>query len=576
MTAPAVSPPTTTTTATGPTLRDSTTVARALSRLVVIATIAAVAALVVVPIYFVMRSAVEDDARGVRSLQDSHAFGEALRTTVALGAGSVVVATVVGSTLAWFAHTLPRGRRWLGVLPLFPLVLPPLALVTGYGFLLSPDIGFLNRLIRALPLAPWETGPFDVYTVPWMILITGLPLASFVFLFVRASLGQMHQDLFDAAAASGAGPFRVYYRVVLPLTRPAIVYGVLTVALLSLGQFTVPLLLGRQVGVTVLSTEMYFELQGYPPDIAVASAYGLPIVAAGLIFICLQRILLRDGSRFVTSGARGARPLRPSGRIAQGCLALYGLFVMVLPLTALVIVSLQPSWSGDVDVSTFTLDAYREVLFDNDALMEAVFNSLRYALGTVVLTVPTAYLVARLIHRRRHPALVGILEAAALASLGIPAVIFGIGFLLAFTEGPFRLYSTDLGMVIVYSVLMLPFAVRVQLSARANIGDEMDAAAAANGAGLVRRTLRIDLPLMRSALASGAAVVILLTSHEFSASLLVRSVRTEVMGSVLYQLWFDGAFPTAAVMALLMCVVTAVAVGLALLAGGRGALEGSD
>ena len=50
----------------------------------------------------------------------------------------------------------------------------------------------------------------------------------------------------------------MFFRVTLPLLRPVLVYGGGVALLLGLGQFTGPLLLGRNAGITVLTTDMYF------------------------------------------------------------------------------------------------------------------------------------------------------------------------------------------------------------------------------------------------------------------------------------------------------------------------------
>jgi iron(III) transport system permease protein len=109
-----------------------------------------------------------------------------------------------------------------------------------------------------------------------------------------------------------------------------------------------------------------------------------------------------------------------------------------------------------------------------------------------------------------------------------------------------------------------------------NLGHDLADAAATSGAGPLRRLLLIDLPLMKSSLGGAAALIVVLASHEFSASVLVRSVQTQVMGTVLYDLFAFGSYPQTAVMALLTCVVTGAGVLFALRLGGRGAFERAD
>ncbi len=70
--------------------------------------------------------------------------------------------------------------------------------------------------------------------------------------------------------------------------------------------------------------------------------------------------------------------------------------------------------------------------------------------------------------------------------LGIPAVLFGAGFLLTYTEGPFVLYGTRWVIVLVYVTLMLPFATRMQLSAMVSLGDGYVEAARVSGSGVIQ------------------------------------------------------------------------------------------
>lgn len=538
--------------------------------------IALTAAVIAIPLGFVLARALADNARGVREMVHHDTFWSVLRTTLELTAGSLLIAVPLGTALAWCVHFLPRQRRWLSVFPFAPLLVPPLALVTGWAFLVDPNIGFLNQLIRWLsPFGNPAEGPFDVYTMTWIVIITGLGLASFVFVFVRASLGQLQQEVIDAAAASGAGSIRTFLRVILPLIRPGIVYGALTVVLLSLGQFAVPLLLGRQHSINVLTTEIYYRSSTFPPDYALASALGLPVLVGGLVFLAVQRYVLRDQGRFVTAGGRSSQPLTTNGWKAQLFLVCYAVITVAGPLLALCLVALQPYWSKDVSLGALTLDNFRTVLFDRVDLSEAIRNSLLFAAGTALIVLPVGYVCARVIYlRSQSPLLAAAQDVIVSAPLGIPAVIFGQGFLLAYTQSPLRLYGEDLGLILVYVAIMVPFSVRLQLVAMVNLGLEPHAAAAAAGAGWFRRLVAIELPLLRPALASAAALVVVMTSYEFSASVLVRSQETQVMGTVLYDLWNFGSYPHAAVMALLMCLVTAIGVGLVGLWGGRGQLEG--
>ncbi|HET7720827.1 MAG TPA: hypothetical protein VFK43_12740, partial [Acidimicrobiales bacterium] len=71
---------------------------------------------------------------------------------------------------------------------------------------------------------------------------------------------------------------------------------------------------------------------------------------------------------------------------------------------------------------------------------------------------------------------------------------------------------------------------------------------------------------------AGALMFVLLT-HEFAASLLVRAPTTQVMGTVLFDYYTNGSYPLVATIALIMTVVTAIGVTAAVVLGGSDALD---
>ncbi|EME22648.1 ABC transporter permease [Rhodococcus triatomae] len=521
------------------------------------------------PVYFVLDAALAEGGTGFSQMMGDPSLGRTVRITVLLALGSVVISTALGVVMAWGAQGLSRRKRWLGYIPLIPLVMPALAAVTGYGYFLNPSIGYGNLLMRKLMFwSDAESGPFDVNTVPFILIVTATLLTSFVYLFVRSTLSQLDQGVYDAAAASGATPTRAFLRVILPLLRPAMVYSSLTVMLLALGQFAVPLFLGRQQNLNVLSTAMYVSMSSAPPNIQLAAAYGLPIIVAGIVFLAIQRFALRDQDRFVSTGTKGAaRALSKSGWFSQATLVLYGLFAVAAPIACVAIVAFQPYWSKDIAMGEFTLDNFRAVLA-NPKLTDAIGNTITYSITATAIAVPLGYLCAKILYaRRQQKVIASIVDVLVSMSLGIPAVIFGVGFLLAYTHGPLNLYGRGAGLVVVYIVVTLPFITRMVLVSLVNLGSNLVDAGAACGGPLWRRILTLELPMLRPTLGNVTALCLILTAQEFGASILVRSSQTQVMSTVLYDQFANGSNSQVAVMAFLMCAITGVSVLLALAIG---------
>ena len=253
-------------------------------------------------------------------------------------------------------------------------------------------------------------------------------------------------------------------------------------------------------------------------------------------------------------------------------IALYSLMATFLPLAALTIVSLNKFWTAKIRPSVFTLDNFRK-LFDNEVITDGIVNSVTSALLAVAISLPVGFIAANvLLYGRKHRVLRSILDFVIAMPLGIPAVVFGAGFLMTYTQGPLVLYGTRWVIVLVYVTLMLPFATRMQLSALIGLGTGYVEAARVSGSGIIATNLKVVVPLMRSALGGAAALIFVLLTHEFAASVLVRSSDTQVMGTVLFDAWSNGTYPLVAAIALVMTVVTAVGVLAAVLLGGSESL----
>ena len=185
---------------------------------------AALVYMIVLPLYRLQSLAFADGAQGYKSQYGRDGIGVVLWTTAQLAFFSLVIAMVLGTILAFATSRLPRKYAFLRIVPVLPIVLPAVANVVGWAFLLSPGPGYLNAAMRHLPW--WnhlESGPIDIYTPTWIIILTGFGLTSFVYLFVSAGMASISAEHLEAAQTSGSSTIGVFFRVVLPLLRPSLI-----------------------------------------------------------------------------------------------------------------------------------------------------------------------------------------------------------------------------------------------------------------------------------------------------------------------------------------------------------------
>ena len=502
-------------------------------------------------------------------------IGQTIGTTVILAIFSSLFALILGTLLAWCTSLLPSRVKTIGeVAPLLPLVIPAVAAVTGWIFLLSPRVGYINAALRELPfLSDLDEGPFDVYSTTWIVLITGLLLSSFVYVFVLTGLKSLGQELEAAASASGARPMRRFFTITLPLLRPSITFAAGVVFLLGLGQFTAPLLLGRTAKIDVLTTEMFYLTLRYPIDFGLGAALGFPILVAGILVVFAQRWLLGEQRRYIVVSAKSKYAIRTTRWWAAAVIALYVLLTTVLPLLAILYVSFSPFWSGSISFDVLTTRHWENVL-SNPVLLAGIWTSIQTSLIAIVILIPLGFAVAfgLLDSTRVWKPIRIVLDLIATTPMAVPASLMGFGLLFAYSGPPFNLYGTAAVLIITYVTLMVGHATRLQLTTLLATGPEFLEASKACGAGAWRSFFRVLLPMARKGVASTAALTFVLLFHEFSASLMVRSARTQVIGSVMYDVWTGGVYAEVAVLAIIMVVVTIFGVALALLVGGKDSL----
>src|SRR6266850_98957 len=185
-------------------------------------------------------------------LQDPD-FWRALWTTLALAAGMTVIAVSIGTVLAFImVRTDVPGRRWLEVLLLVPIFTSAVVLAFGYVVAAGP-VGIVSTWVKdVIGVVPW-----DIYSLPSLIVIAGLTHVPHVYLYTAAGLRGIGSDVEEAARIVGASPFRVALAVSLPMVRPSIAFATVLVFFLGFELFGLPLVLGDPANRLVLTTYLY-------------------------------------------------------------------------------------------------------------------------------------------------------------------------------------------------------------------------------------------------------------------------------------------------------------------------------
>ncbi len=204
----------------------------------------------------------------------------ALRNTLFLAVVAPVVVLGLTSIVAWIVvKTKLPGRRVLDALAFTPIVFPGLILAVG-----------LIWVYLILPL------PVSIYGTIWILLIA--KVTRFMPYGIRAcsaSLIQIHKELEEASTTSGASWLETFRRVTLPLLRPTLLAAGIYIAILSIREFSTPVLLYSNES-RVLSI-IIWELWDDGVITQLAALAMLMIGGLGILVFALQRLGGRLGAR---------------------------------------------------------------------------------------------------------------------------------------------------------------------------------------------------------------------------------------------------------------------------------------
>jgi iron(III) transport system permease protein len=475
----------------------------------------------------------------------------ASRSTYSSLANSLIYAVVtasfvivIGGFLAWAAErTDAIVRKVTDLFVLAPILMPSVMLVSAWIMLLGPGSGIVNMALKEL--LGTQKAPLDLFTLPgmiWVGILQELPLA---FLWLWPAFRAMNPALEEAALMAGASNWYVVRRITLPLLTPAIFAAWIICFIFALGALSVPLLLGLPGGILFYSTEIYLATTRFPTDLNAASAFCLLYLAAVVVGIYFYRRAISDASRFVTVTGKAYAPRRLKlGAWRHGIDALVILvliFVAGLPMLVLIWSSFMPfpQPPSMAALGRLTLQNFPAAL-DYGPAKRAVVNSVILGLGAGVLTTLLGAAIAWFLLRTRQKRLAALIDQLATAPIALPGILVGVSLLWMYIVIPLPIYGTGWILLIAYITLHIPYSVRICVSALSQIHRELEEAAFTAGASKFIAIHRIILPLMSSSLAVSVIYVMLRAFREYSASLFLTSVNTEVFSVLVLDMWSGG------------------------------------
>ena len=543
--------------------------------LVVLVVAAGIAYLALVPIGFLLwQTFVQGGDVTLAAFREAYTevgLGTMALNSFAFAGGSTILAVVLGTGLA---HLVVRTdvpfKPLMYAASLVPLIVPGILHSIAWIFLASPQIGMLNKNV----IEPLTGHTFNVFSIPGMILVEGLHLSPLVFLLMVASFRSMDPSLEESAIMSGAPLRTVFFRITLPLARPALYAAILIMAVRTLESFEVPAVLGLPNHTWVFTSRIWSVLHALPPDYGTAGAYAMSLLVLTSLGVWWHGRLARHARAFQTVTGKGFRPRPiPLGAWkwpATLMIFAYFLVAVVLPLAILFYGSTQLFYSppSRYTITHGTWENYRTVLHD-PLVAHGLKNSIILGLGSATAVMFIAAIASWLVVRTRLPGR-WLVDTLAFLPLTIPGLVLGVALLSVYLRVTWLpIYGTLWILFIAYLTRYMPYGMRYASTSMFQIGRELEESAQMSGAGWWQTFRRIVLPLLVPGFLAGWIYIVVVSVRELGSSVLLYSPGREVLSISIWEMYNNGQYPELSALGILLVGGLVVLVAVAYKLGAK-------
>ncbi|MAL33659.1 MAG: iron ABC transporter permease [Marinobacter sp.] len=476
-----------------------------------------------------------------------------LTTTIKLMIGVGALTLLIGLATAW-AVTMCEfpGRKFFEWALLLPFAVPAYVIAYVYTSLLD-YAGPVQRTLREW--FGWQNASDywfpEIRSLEGAILMIGLVLYPYVYLLGRAAFLEQSPSLFAVSRSLGHSALSTFFRVVLPIARPAIAVGLSLVLMETLNDFgTVDFFAVQTLTRGLFDTWMNLGNLGGAAQIATT------MLIFVVILVTLERYSRRRQQQYAARDNRD-----PIHR-----------FTMSFPRQMIcVVVCAVPLIFGFI-IPGATLGYYAWEYFDvswNPDFIQNTFNSLflssAAALTTLIIGVTLAY--SRRLHNTR-----GMQILMRLSSLGyaMPGAVLAVGVIVPLAgfdnwlDSLMRDYlgvstglllsGTAFALIFAYTVRFLAVSAGSVESALQKITPSMDMASRSLGHTPGKTLINVHLPMLRGTLVTAALVVFVDCMKELPATLILRPFNYETLATYVYQFASDEQLYHSALPALIIVV----------------------
>jgi iron(III) transport system permease protein len=473
-----------------------------------------------------------------------------------LGVG--VLSLVIGLAPAWLvsAYDFP-GRRTFEWALVLPLAIPTYIIAYTYAGIFEYDALLPSALSAVWPdMEVWRIRAAVMSREGAMVMMA-LVLYPYVYVIARASFLRQSSTVLEMARTLGRGPWDTFFRVALPMSRPAVAGGLTLVLMEVLNDYGAV----KYFGVPTFTTGIFRAWFPLNDPIAAMRLSGILLL---FVFTLIVFERLQRGRARFDDGARGYRPAVRRALGVRGRWLAASVCLLPLALGFLVPVAKLATWAGQA--GSRALDV---------RFLGLILNSFSLALAAALIAVFGALLIGYAARLSPTP-LLRLASRVSVLGYSIPGAVVAVGVFIPFVWMDRRLnafmtaaFDAPTGLLLSGTLVALIFAYVVRFMAVAlnpieagfkRLCGTLDDTSRSLGVPPLKTLWKVDLPLLRGTLISAALLVFVDVLKELPLTLILRPFNFDTLATRAFQLATDEQLARSAVPALLIIVVGLVPV----------------
>lgn len=516
--------------------------------------------LIVVPILNIFIRAVTDDDGNIDFVGAFQIIAneenlETIVNSLLLGLAVVLISTVIAFPLAYFLTKTRFAKwKWLDIILMIPFMTPPY--ISSMGWIL-----FLQKRGLFQQLFP-NTGDLSEHFFSFfgLALIMSLHVFPFLTTILKNAMLNIDDSLEESAEVCGGSFLYRTRRVTISLLKGNYAIGALLVFVKTLSEYGTPATLGRKIGFYVFTTDIHRYATTAPVDFGKSA--GLSSV---LVFICMlmwlgQSYITRKNTYHLVGGKgkrNSARKINLPLEVIGGLwILLVIVFSIVIPYFSVIITSLIKLRGYGMTPGNYTFDHYIALFTENEKAIKAIGTSIFLAIASATIASIIGTIAVTVTNKMKK--LKKAVEVQALLPEMIPNIVLVIGMMIFWNKiyQVIPLYNTIWFMVLVFTVMFLPYSIQYVSSATMQISDNLINAAKVSGAGSLYIFRRITFPLIFKGALSGWMMIFIIVFRELVASSLIAPPNTLTVSTFIVREFEQGSVSTGMAMAVICVLLT--------------------